>query len=378
MKRIFIIFLTTLFLFTGCKKDIKKEKPDPIKGVWFSYNEIDKMLLSGEFKSEFVLAADNCLKLGITDVFVHLIPFCDSYYPSEIYPLRQSAQNADFDIVEYIIEICHQRNIRVHGWINPYRVRTADEDLSKLPTDSPANTLPKDAICFYNGIYLNPSSEESVKLIGLGIKEILDSYDIDGIHFDDYFYPTADPEFDKASYEEYLRNNQSALDLSEWRRVNVDMLVSSSKRLIKGERQEVIFSISPAASISNNYTNLSADIKGWVENGYVDWIMPQLYFGFNYPDEDFCFDNLLNEWKGVTDKSKIKLIIGLASYKVGTDTEYEAEEFRCGDLLKKQTEISFKNADGCCYFSYSSLFGENSLQAKERENLLNFFKNVSQ
>jgi len=372
MKRIFLIALIFIFLISGCRSADTKEEAEAVKGIWFSYNEIDKMLLSDNFEIELIKAADNCELLGITDVFIHLIPYCDAYYPSEIYPSRS---DSGVDILELALRVFHQRNIRVHGWINPYRVRTADSDKDKLPNKSPVNTLSEQSICIYNGIYLNPSAYDCIKLITDGIKEILSNYNIDGIHFDDYFYPTADQEFDKSSYEEYVKNTEMPMSLNEWRIANVNMLISSCKRIIKTNNPDCIFSISPAASIENNYSKLSADVEGWIENDYVDWIIPQLYFGFDYPDKSFCFDRLLKDWKTVAEKGKAKLIIGLASYKIGTDSAIESNEWSKGNMMSLQTDISLKETDGCCYFSYSSLFGSEELHIKERENLL---KTVSQ
>ena len=310
-------------------------------------------------------------------MFLHIRPFCDSYYPSEYYPLRSTAENVDFDILEYIIAAFHQSNIRVHAWINPYRVRTADSNIEMLPEKSPARIWLEDkstdndtAVSLLDGIYLNPAHSDAVNLILSGIKEIVENYGIDGIHFDDYFYPTQSEAFDKTLYESYKEKNENALELKDWRRQHVNSLISSTQRIIKAKNGELIFSISPAASIEKNYEELYADVSFWIENEYMDWLIPQLYFGYQYPQEEFRFDNLLSEWGKLSKKGDVELIIGLASYKIGTDTEYEAEEWNKGDIISKQTMDCFDNNYGCSYFSYSSLFGTKPLETAERENLI--------
>ena len=215
---------------------------------------------------------------------------------------------------------------------------------------------------------MNPSSNEVQKLITDGIRETLDNYDIDGIHFDDYFYPTESYEFDNASYELYRQKANNPLSEDDWRRANINTFISSVKNSLTYRNKNLIFSISPSASIEKNYKSYYADIKFWLSNDLVDWIMPQLYFGFLYPDKNFCFDELFNNWRELSKDSNAKLIIGLASYKVDTQNEEEMEEWSSGDLLMREIEYAKSNADGFCFFSYSSLFGDSENQINERTN----------
>jgi len=379
MKKLMCIFTVICFLvsISGCAKRVvnKAVSPQKIMGIWFSYSEIDSMLLSGDFKGEFMTALNNAENLNITDFFIHIRPFCDSLYPSDYFPLRQSVANVDFDVLEFIIKVCHEKNIRVHGWINPYRVRTTDSDINALSENSPARRWLNDSnpdndsnVCLLGGIYLNPASYEATRLITDGIREVMEKYNIDGIHFDDYFYPTESAEFDKISYESYSKNIKNPLPLAEWRRANVNAFIGNISTAIKAVNKDIIFSISPAASVEKNYQSYYADVKLWVENSYVDWIMPQLYFGFDYPDENFHFDTLFKEWEKLSKDSSAKLIIGLAAYKIDTDNEIEREEWSSGNLLIREIKYA-SAADGFCFFSYSALFSDGENNIKERKNI---------
>ncbi len=363
MKKVQCFFIVVLLLLLcGCKSvdtAFEQEKREVyINGVWLTYSELDKMLES-DFKLEFEKVIKNCKERGITDMFVHIVPFCDAYYNSKIYPKRTSALSKDYDILKYMVDMCHKNNINFHAWINPYRVRTVDNNISALPEESPAkkweNTL---NISTASGIYLNPASDDVRALIIDGVREIINDYDVDGIHFDDYFYPSSDESFDKLSYEEYQSNTTTPLSLADFRRANVNALVSGVYTTIKFKDKNIIFSISPSASIEENYNKQYADISAWCKGGIVDYIIPQLYFGFEYPDPKYNFENLLEEWKMLTKDTDVNLIIGLAAYKINTSTELDSAEWSQGtEIIKRQIEICKNDAQisGHMFFSYSTM-----------------------
>ncbi len=340
-------------------------KNDYIKGVWLSFSELDNMLASGNFKSEFDLALSNCKARGITDMFVHIRAFCDSIYPSKYFPLRESTKSYDFDILSFMVEQCHKAGIKLHAWINPYRVRSADSDISALNPLSPAYKWLNDEsaendnnVCISGGIYLNPASSEVRRLVIDGIREAMENYPVDGIHFDDYFYPTQDEAFDKSLYEKYCADTEKPLTLSDWRRANVNALISGVYTAVKFKDKNIIFSVSPAASAQKDYDKLYADVDAWIKSGCVDWIIPQLYFGFDYPDREYRFENLLADWQKRAAAGEARLLIGLASYKIGTNAEPDRKEWQNGkQVIKRQIELCTSNPDisGHIFFSYSSM-----------------------
>ena len=216
------------------------------------------------------------------------------------------------------------------------------------------------------------------QLIIDGVREIVKGYDVDGIHFDDYFYPTQSEEFDKASYDLYKAQNTSPLPLADFRRLNVDLLLSGTYNAIKHIKTGVTFSVSPAASVDNNYQKLYADVRSWVDNGFVDAIIPQLYFGFEYPDDNFKFNNLLKAWCDIADLNPdVKLFIGLGVYKARPELEADKAEWQNNnDIIKRQVEAVYNNdrVDGFVYFSYSSLISNDTEFKAQRENLMNYLK----
>lgn len=367
MKKLFCIMLVHLLL-VGCSPakttSENNNNQDYIIGVWISYAELDTML-QGDFKTEFGTAVQNCLSRGITDLFVHVRPFCDSYYPSQYFPLRSAATVYDFDILEHMITVCHQNGIKFHAWLNPYRVRATDSDISAVPDTSPAKVWLNDEIAdndtnisLVGGVYLNPASSEVRQLVLDGIREIIDSYAVDGIHFDDYFYPTTEAVFDEQSYTLYCDKTQKPLSLDNWRRANVNALISGAYTTIKFKNKDIAFSVSPSASIDENYNKHYADVAAWCENNCVDYIIPQLYFGFEYPDGNFKFDNLITKWQKVTENTYTKLLIGVATYKIDTQNEPDKTEWSNGqEIINSQIAICKKSPDvsGHIYFSYSSM-----------------------
>lgn len=367
MKRVLCIVLIFLLL-TGCSPvdtaSQSNSKQGYMTGVWLSFLEMDAML-QHDFKAEFNTVMANCKSRGVTDIFVHIRPFCDSYYPSKYFPLRSSVATHNFDALEYMIDICHQNNIRFHAWLNPYRVRTSDSDISTLPDNSPAklwltdnNTDNDINVSTVGGVHLNPASIEVRALIIEGVREIIDNYKVDGIHFDDYFYSTTEQAFDEASYALYQKTAKKPLSLEDWRRANVNTLISGVYTAIKFKDKNIIFSISPSASIDDNYNKHYADTSAWIDNNCVDYIIPQLYFGFEYPDSNFNFDNLITDWQKELRGTDTKLLIGLAAYKINTLNEPDCIEWEDGvEIIKKQVKIckQTENISGHIFFSYTSM-----------------------
>lgn len=391
MKRIFIC-LIALLLLAGCtltttKEQAGREEPTKYKGVssagiWISYSEVNAMLKSENgFKAEFDKVIQNCGELGINNLYLHIRSHGDSLFKSDYFPQNKLARGLDYDPFEYAVNACKNSGIKIHAWINPYRINASSDDISALDNDSPAYKWLNDDspdndinVVRCGGIYLNPAESEVRQLIIDGIRELLSKYIIDGVHFDDYFYPTTDPEFDKASYEKYCSSAKNPISLDDWRRANVNTLLAGCRAAIKSiGGEKVDFSISPAASIDKNYTDYYADVKLWVKDGIADTIIPQLYFGFDYPSEDFRFENLLKEWAEIGNTNEnVKLAIGLAPYKLGTDSEPDTAEWKNGtDIIARQikTCINSGSVAGYVLFSYSSVFADTEPAHEQLEKI---------
>ena len=379
MKRIVLCLALVLLILSGCvPKKMETSQDEYRVGMWFSYNEVDRILNSSDYEGAFGTALENCARLGASDIFLHVRPYCDAIYPSKLFPLRKSAEGKG-DILASFIDLTHKMGMRFHAWINPYRVRSADEDISKLDPDSPAVKWLTDAdesndknVMLCGGVYLDPSSEQVSRLVLDGIRELLDGYDIDGIHFDDYFYPSgAVP--DSEAYESYCNGVNKPLSLEEWRRAHVNALISGVYTTVKHYGKEKLFSVSPAASLENNRERLYADVEGWMKKGILDIVIPQLYFGFDYPLPEFRFEQLLKRWSDVPRKSGVELWIGLGAYKLNETAAADFKEWsENAELLLQQSELCRMQAgvSGQVYYSYTAVFSDEKINKQALEALL--------
>ena len=344
-----IAFIVVCTLLCGCAREnpAKEEKnQNPFIGVWISCYELDKMLSGGNFKKEFTDAAENLKEFGVNNAFLHVCAFSDSLFASKYYKQKENTLGYDFDVLKFMTDTLGAAGIGTHAWINPFRAAP--------------------------GVFKNPADPGVRATVLCGIREIIDNYDVAGIHFDDYFYPADSDSLDNAEYTEYKKTAKNPLGKDDWRRANVSALVFAVKDLVDSYNKNITFSISPAADIEKNENAYFADVKAWCKDNAADFIIPQLYFGFRYPDGKFCFSNLLNSWKELTKDSKTKLIIGLAAYKVGTENPPDNAEWQKGeDILSRQTELCLfdEKIFGVCFFSYTYLFSGNKLNTAARERV---------
>ena len=381
MKKITVLLLC-VFLLCSCSinSENKTTAQKEFNGMYLSYIELLEMSISSDFKECFNDAVKNCKNMGITDMFVHIRAMCDSIYPSAYYPLTDWAKNLDFDVLSFIIEACHKNNIRFHAWINPYRISSSTNDLEKISPESPAHSLSHCIGDTEDGLYFDPSKEEVRRLIIDSIRELLNRYSVDGIHFDDYFYPTISPYFDLTSYNSYCSQTVNPLPLDSWRRANVNSLISGVRTAIYNCDKPIMFSISPAADIDNNENSLYADIDYWCQTGFIDAVIPQLYFGFEYPLDEFKFENLLTHWIEYLSGTDTLLYVALAPYKLDTDQNPDSIEWKDGvDIISKQISLINKNpfVDGFALYSYSFVFGEGENIQKQKNKIIKSIKEVN-
>lgn len=359
-------------------KTEKKPTGKEISAVWISYTELSMKDENGgdedSFRDKISEMFDNCAQLGINTVFAQVRPFCDAMYPSEIFPWSAylTGYQGDpvyYDPLEIMVEEAHERGLGLHAWINPFRV-SFDTDTDKLSEKNPAKKLLNDentkdrVVAADGGLYLCPASTENHKLIIDGVREIIRNYEVDGIHIDDYFYPSTDISVDKTYYDEYKKNG-GALFYDKWRLEVISSFVSQMYTAIKSERNDCVFSISPAGNINNNYEEEYADVERWCsEKGYCDWIIPQIYYGFE--NEVLPFDKACKSWSELDTTDDVRMIYGIPAYKVNG----EEDEFKAGGgIIEKQISVAkaTDNYGGVAFFSYSSLVDPDC--KKEFENI---------
>lgn len=373
----------TLIDTTGAWGDARSDfRRNGMKGAWISYIEFQSVDFSTEdsFTADMKAMFENCKNLGLNTVIVHTRAFGDAFYKSSYFPyshIMTGTQGMDpgYDPLEIMVQLAHDTGLRIEAWVNPYRAKL----YSHPQVFSAHNPALKEelTITVDSGIFYNPALQEVRDLVTNGVVEIVENYDVDGIHFDDYFYPATDEAIDAEDYAAYTGD----LSLADWRRENVNMLIRQVYRAIKQVDEDVTFGISPQGNDDNNYNMQYSDVALWLEEeGYADYIMPQLYWGFDYTtksgSERYAFKNLSYEWSQYKKADGVKLYIGLGAYRIGDgDGSYaDSGEWQRGDNLAQMIQVISANPDldGYAIYSYNSLFnyGEyESLQKAEAENI---------
>ena len=393
---VMIIFVVITFFVIENKANDKKETnvvsfnlKDEKRAVFISYIELGEYIRGKDnntSKNNINKMLDNIKEDNFNMVILHVRPFSDAIYESSIFPYSRyvadkEGDNPGYDILKYFLGEAHKRKIEVHAWINPYRVRNTT-DTSDISKDNPAykylNTNHV-KIIENKGIFYNPASNEVTKLIVDGIVEIVKNYDVDGIHFDDYFYP--DDTIDLENYQEYI-NAGGTLTLSDYRLNNTTNMIKEVYTAIKSINKNILFGISPEGNINNNYEFNYVDTKKLVsEDGYIDYIMPQIYFGFL--NESLPFIDTLHMWNSLIKAPNVKIMPALAFYKAGNNDTFaksgENEWVENNDIIKKQvlTSRNVNKYNGFCLFRYSFLYNDeykNDALINEYNNYLSIVK----
>lgn len=332
-----------------------------LRAAWASYIELDSLFRSCSTAAQAKQAIDGILdtmeEFNLNTLYFHVRANSDAYYQSLYFKPAASVKRLlgiGFDPLSYAVEAAHKRGIALHAWINPYR---AGKDESYLVSEIPTLT---DSAARY---YYVPTSAKAQQLILNGIRELVNNYAIDGIQYDDYFYPsgvlgeTTVYSYESADYEAY-RNSGGSLSIADWRRAAVDTLIAGTH--IITESQNRIFGVSPAVNAQNTYDTLYANPQKWMaESGYIDYICPQIYTGFKHSGS--AFDTMTDEWMSYPRHSSVELHVGIATYKAGLlsdtwagngQTEWATNE----DILKRSVlYLRSKGIRGMAFYSYSYL-----------------------
>lgn len=361
-----------------------------IRAVWISYLDFNT-LLKYKTQTQFTTNINNAFKkisaAGFNTVILQVRPYGDALYDSDVFPWSYTITGTEgkdpgFDPLQIMISQAAVYNLRVEAWVNPYRIRAATTNAA-LSADNPATEyIEKNngaVIKYGGGIYYNPASSIARQTIIDGVKELVQNYNISAIHFDDYFYPTTDTAFDETYYNQYKASG-GTLSLADWRRENVNILIRDVYSAIKSIDSSVQFGISPQGNMSNNYNQQYIDVEKWLSNsGYVDYICPQIYYGFN--NSTYPFASTVTQWNNMIKTSGVKLYIGIAAYKVGLEDTWagsgKTEWVSTTDILARMVSTSREAAKygGFAIYRYDSLFNPDSAvqnQVKtELANLIN-------
>ncbi len=346
---------------TTAQKEESKYVPlnyDEQKAIWFSYIDMAEFI-SGNSKSEFKQsigsALENVKNAGFNTVYIHVRAFEDAYYKSKLFPKTAYLGTKTYDPLKIIISKAHKLDLSVHAWVNPFRCGTVDTlestsetyVIKKWYNDDEKNGTYIMSVDDDEHMWLNPAYDEVRQLVANGVIEIVENYKVDGIHFDDYFYPTTDKSFDKAAFEKSGKS-----DLSNWRIDNINKMIRLVYDSIKKINSNVKFGISPQGNIENDYQLQFADVKKWCsEDGYVDYITPQVYYGYS----STCpYLETIKRWDKIKTNNKVNLVIGLAEYKVISEDEYINNKGIIAEQIKDAKELS--NYSGVAIYNYKNLF----------------------
>lgn len=357
------------------------------RAIWFAFYDYDAFLerysenTEENFKEFFDEVLDNCKEKGFNRILVHVRPAADAVYASAYYPVsariagKQGAP-ITYDPLKVMVAEAHGKGMAIEAWLNPYRVASST-DYKELAKNNPARRWHESQsaseqrnVLEYDGrLYFNPSKPEVRELIINGAKEIVRNYDVDGIHLDDYFYPSFTMEdyrdvFDAEEYNHSVEKEQG-MSIQDYRREQVNLLVFGLHAAVKNIRPDATFGISPAGNIDNltSERQYYVDIEKWCSSTeYVDYITPQIYWGFHHTFAKY--DKVLDRWSSIVDQSKVKLYIGLPAYRMGKDTgsnPEEKREFKEADTLKKMIKYAYKKkVDGFAVFDYQDIVREDA------------------
>ncbi len=374
---------------------------EEMRGVWFPYTAYkpSEYHNAKTFRAFVSKVYDNIAKRGMNAVFMHVRPVGDAMYPSQYYPWSKyisGTQGVDpgYDPLAIMIEEAHLRNLQFHAWINPYRVSfntdplTLSEDNSVRKYMTNQKTSDDRYVLVGNGsggkwLFLNPSKPAMQTKIVNGVREIVENYDVDGIHFDDYFYPDLGSSsyktaYDAPEYNSYAKKckkrGEEPMDIVAWRKNNVNTLVKTVYATIKEIKPDCAFGISPGGYYryyDNDPHRWYVDFRTWLSQpGYVDYICPQLYWSFNTLNP-YPFRETLEAWASAVKDPSVKLYTGIAVYKmnaqavVSTSNPIKDTEWYNQKILAAMVEEARANekCSGFLFYDYDTLVATKNTSA---------------
>ncbi|WP_010268669.1 family 10 glycosylhydrolase [Paenibacillus senegalensis] len=309
-----------------------------MRGAWIStvYNldwpSASSYGNASEQQQQFEKLLDDLLVMGLNTVFVQVRPSGDALYPSTLVPWSKyltgtQGQDPGYDPLAFMIEAAHERGMEFHAWFNPFRANT-DNKREGLAPQHVVNTHPEWIVEADKKLFINPGIPEARQHIISAIMEVVTRYDIDGVHLDDYFYPSNVAFPDDTSYSSY---NPNGLDRASWRRSNINDFVQQLGVSIKEAKPQVEFGVSPFGVWRNHnvdptgsatragvstYDHMFADVRTWVQQEWIDYVMPQLYWSMSF--EVARYDKLVDWWVQEVAGTNVDLYIGHSPYKIGT------------------------------------------------------------
>lgn len=371
MKQLLPLLLLLAFTINAFSASKKHE----MRAVWIAtVANIDWPSKPGlpaeQQKEEMVRMLDYLASANINAIVMQIRPTADAFYPSALEPWshwltgKQGAKPESFyDPLEFIIREAHERCMEVHVWLNPYRVMNTNRP-ELLHPDHPYFKRPELFVRYGNQLYFNPGLDETRQMLNRVVEDIVQRYDVDAIHFDDYFYPykVAGEEFPDAETFNRFPRGYASHQRDDWRRNNVDLIIRELQHTIKSNKSWVEFGISPFGVWRNdnvdsrgsatragvqNYDDLYADILKWLREGWIDYVVPQLYWEIGKEVADYA---ILVKWWNENVYGK-NLYIGLYASKLGNEKADPAWQ-KPNELVRQlRLNEQYSGVDGAVYFS---------------------------
>ncbi len=377
MKKFKILILSLVMIFSVFRLDSFAGDKE-MRAAWIStvYNmdwPKTKNNISKQ-KQEYIEMLDKLKGIGINTVVFQVRPKSDALYNSSINPWSDvltgtQGKNPGYDPLAFAIEEAHKRGMELHAWFNPYRVTTSGTDINKLASNNQAR-LHQDWLLEYNSgsnkaLMYNPGLPEVRKHIVDTVSEVVRNYNVDGIHFDDYFY--RDGMDDDDTYKKY----GNRLNKGDWRRENVNTLLREVKSAIKSIKPNVEFGVSPSGIWRNkssdptgsdtrgfeHYSKSYADSRTWIREGLIDYIVPQIYWTIGYSAADYS--KLVSWWSNEVKGYNVDLYIGQGVYRQGG-----SDSLNVASEIKEQINLNRKYSEikGSMYFSTRDILKNEKLQ----------------
>ncbi len=340
----------------------------------------DRSSTSGQKIAELVKIFDRLKDAGINAVFFQVRTECDALYKSNFEPwsywlTNQQGNEPDpfFDPLEFAISEAHSRGMELHAWFNPYRA-LKDSGEYDIFYDHISKTHPEWILSFGRYKMLDPGNSEVMEYIINVIVDVLTQYDVDGIHFDDYFYPYS-PKVSNEDSLTFVKYNRGFRNVDDWRRDNINSLMKRIYQIIKAYKPHVKFGISPFGIVENKYAGtdgfnsysiIYCDPLTWIREKSVDYVIPQLYWEMDHPKAPY--KKLLPWWASVIEDRH--LYIGLYSSRFQSN-QYMNNGFE----IRNQIEMNrkYENVRGCVFFSARSIYdNHNGLLDSLKNNLFRY------
>ena len=381
-------------------------RENDVRGCWISnVANIDtpKGLSIEEYKNHLIGILDNMQSYNMNTAVFQVRPCNDAYYPSKLNPWSKyitgvQGKNPGFDVLEFFIQEAKKRGIKVHAWMNPYRVDVVDVRTVNMTKDEYLDTLAENnwarlhkehtVLDGVSKIILAPSHPEVIEFVTESIMEVARNYDVEGVHIDDYFYPYAKvpEESEQEDYLKYRENDEQSFD--DFRRMNVDKMIKSIsdelKKLLAETGKKVEFGISPfavyrthssivengwekgsynAASALQCYSELYSDVYKWMAEGWIDYVVPQNYFSFER--RDVAYHDVAWWWSNICAETGTKLYMGQGIYHLGATEGWGHDTWQNPEEINNQLKFNcnFDNIEGTIFFTYKDLVpGKNPIK----------------